>query len=74
MEESDIFVNWLSHAIGLGQSVISRYESPTWICSKISMSSQYQTQPKVGVDNVRIHQLNDKGVKEYIIVEIFRVL
>jgi hypothetical protein len=79
MKEGDVLMNRLSQAIGLWQCIVSCHESPAWVCAEISDWS-CQTRSKVGggeverKDDVHIHQLDDEGIEEYVVVEIFGVL
>lgn len=53
MVKCNIFMDWLSEAVGSRQSVIAREKAPAGICPEI-----------------RIHNLDHKGIKEDIIIEV----
>ncbi len=38
MEEGNVFVNWLTKAIGIWQGIIPCDEIENWICSEVSGS------------------------------------
>ena len=79
VEESNVFMNWLAETVGIWKGVVSCHKSPAWICSKISddVPVRVHRNSKVGVvgeDNVRVHELNDEGIEEYVVVKVLGML